>query len=91
VVLPDRTGMKGARVDGATASVSGKNFRKGGVEIIGNEGGNDVFVAVGDDKEVTCTNSVEVVLPARTGEDTWLGACGTGSASLCISVHCFSL
>ena len=44
MVLPNRTGMKGARVDSATASVSGKEFRKGGVEIIGNKRGNDVFV-----------------------------------------------
>ena len=91
MVLPDGTGMKGARVDGATASVSGEKFRKGGVEIIGNEGGNDVFIAVGDDEEVTRTNSVKVVLPAGTREDTWLGACGARSASLHVSVHHFSL
>ena len=87
MVLPNRTGMKGARVDSAAASVSSKKFREGGVEIIGNERGNDIFVTVGNDKEVTRTNGVEVVLPARTGKDTWLGACGTGSTSLCVSVH----
>ena len=89
MVLSYSAGMKGARVDGATASVGSEEFRKGGVEIVRNERGDDVFVAIRDDKEVTCTNSVEVVLPARTGEDAWLRACRTGSASFCVSIHHF--
>jgi len=47
VVLSNGTGVKGTRVDGATASISSEEFGKGGVEVVGNEGGDDVFVAVG--------------------------------------------
>ena len=65
VVLSDGTGVKGARVDSATASIGGKEFRKGGVEVVGDKGGDDVLVAIRNDKKVTRTNSVEVVLPAR--------------------------
>jgi len=80
--------MKGARVDGTTMSVSGKELGKGGVEVVGNEGGDDVLVAVGNDKKVARTKGVEVVLPSRARKYTWLRAGGTGSMSLCISVHC---
>ena len=91
MVLSDGTGMKGARVDGAAMSVSGKELREGHVEVIGDEGGNDVLIAIRDYKEVTRTNSIEVVLPARARKYTRLRACGTGSASFCVSIHCFSL
>ena len=89
MVLSDRMSVKRARVDGATASVSGQEFGEGRVKVIGNEGGNDVLIAIRDDKKVTCTNGVEVVLPSRARKYTWLRAGGTGSMSLCISVHCF--
>jgi len=88
VVLSYGMGMKGVRVDGATMSVSGEKFREGCMEVVGDEGGNHVLVAVRDDKEMMHTNGVEVVLPARARKDTWLRACGTGSASLCVSIHC---
>jgi len=65
VVLPDRMGMKRARVNRAATSISGKELREGHVKIIRDEGGDDVFFAVRDNKEVTCTNGVKVVLPAR--------------------------
>ena len=91
MVLSDRTGVKGARVDGATVSVGGEEFRKSGVEVVRNKGGDDVLVAIRNDKKVMRTNSVEVVLPARARKHTWLRACGTGSTSLCVSVHRFSL
>jgi len=91
VVLSNGMGMQGTRVDGATTSISGKEFRKGCVEIVGDKGGNDVLVAVRDNKKVMHTNSVEVVLPARARKYTQLRACGTGSMSLYVSVHCFSL
>ena len=91
MVLPDRTGMERARVNCAATSISGKEFGEGCVKVIGNKGGDDVFIAVGNDEEVTRANSVEVVLPTRAREYTWLGACGTRSASLCVSVHRLSL
>ena len=87
MVLSDRTGMKGVQVDGTTTSISGKEFREGGMKIVGDEGGNDVLVTIRDDKKVMRTNGVEVVLPARAREHAWLRTCGARSASLCISIH----
>jgi len=88
VVLSDGTGMKGMRVDGTTASISGEELGKGGMKVIGNEGGDNVLVTVRNDKKVMHTNGVEVVLPSWARKYTWLRASGTGSASLCISIHC---
>ena len=88
MVLSYRIGMKGARVDGATASIGGKELGKGHVKVIGNEGGNDVLITIRNDKKVTCTNGVEIVLPSQARKYTWLGAGRTGSTSLCISIHC---
>jgi len=79
--------MKRARVDCATMAISGKELRKGGVEVIGDEGGNNILFAIWDDKEVASADGVEVVLPSRTWVYPWLGAVGTGSASFYVSVH----
>jgi len=91
MVLSNGTGMKGARVDGTTTSICGEELGKGCMEVIGNKGGNDVLITIRNDKKVMRTNGVEVVLPARARKHTWLRACGTGSMSLCVSVHRFSL
>jgi len=91
MVLSDRTGVKGARVDSTVTSISGEKLGKGHVEVVRNEGGDYVLIAIGDNKEVTHTNGVEVVLPTGARKYTWLRACRTGSMSLCVSVPCFSL
>jgi len=52
MVLSDRTGMKRARVDHAATSISSEELRKGHIKVIGNEGGNDILVAVRNDKEI---------------------------------------
>ena len=78
MVLSDGTGVKGARVDGATTSIGGEELGKGCVKVIGNEGGNNVLVTVMDDNKVMRTNGVEVVLPSRARKYTWLRAGGTG-------------
>ena len=91
MVLSDGMGVKGARVNGATASVGGKEFRESSVEVIGDKGGDDVFVAIRNDKKVTRTDGIEVVLPSRARKYTWLRTCGTRSMSLYVSIHCFGL
>jgi len=91
MVLSNGTGMKGVRVDSAAMSISGKEFREGRVEVVGNEGGDDILIAVGNNKKVTHTNRVEIVLPTWSREYTWLRACRAWSMSLCVSVPCFSL
>jgi len=91
VVLSDRTSVKGARVDGTTTSISGKEFRKGGVNVVRNKGGDDILVTVRNDEKVARANGIEVVLPSRTWEHTWLRASGTGSVSFCVSIHCLGL
>ena len=65
MVVSDGTGVKGARVDGTTTSIRGEELGKGCIEVVGNKGGNDVLIAIRNDKEVTRTNSVKVILPAR--------------------------
>ena len=78
---------EGARVDGTTTSDSGEEFRKGGVEIVGNEQGDNVLFAIGDNEKVAGAHSVEVVLPSGTREDARLGTCWTRSAFLGLFVH----
>jgi len=90
VVVSNWMGMKRARVDCATMAVSGKELGKGGMEIVGNERGNNIFFAIWDDKEMASTGGVEVVLPSRTWVNSWLGTVGTGSASFYVSIHGFS-
>ena len=91
MVLSDRISMKGARVDGTTAPIGGKEFGKGGVEVIRNKRGDDILVAIRNDKKVASANGIEIVLPSWTRVYAWLRASGTGSASFCISIHCLSL
>jgi len=88
-VLPNWASVKGARMDGASATISGKEFGKGGMEVVRNERGDDVLFTIWDDEEVAGTHGVEVVLPPGTGKDTRLGTSGTRSAFFSISVHCF--
>ena len=91
MVLSDRTSMKGARVDSTTASIGGKEFRKSGVEVIRNKGGNDILIAIQNDKKVASANGIEIVFPSQTRMYAWLRTSGTGSASFCISIHYLSL
>jgi len=65
MVVSDGTGVKGVRVDSTTMSIHGEELGKGCIEVIGNKGGNDVLIAIRNDKEVTHTNGVKVILPAR--------------------------
>jgi len=90
VVLSDGTGMERTRVDCTAMSIRGEELREGCVSVVGNKGGDDILIAVRNDKEVTHTDGVEVVLPAGARKYTRLRACGTQSMPLCISVHCFS-
>jgi len=83
--------MKRTRVDCATVAISSKEFGKGGVEIVGDEGGDDILFAIRDDKEMAGSDSVKVVLPSRPWVDSWLRAVGTRSPSFYVSIHhlCF--
>ena len=91
VVLSNWTSVKGTGVDRAATAVSGKKFREGGMEVIGDEGGDYVFFTIRDDKEVTSTSTVEVVLPSGARVNSWLRAVGTRSSSFYVSIHGFSL
>jgi len=87
VVLSDRTGMKGTRVDSATTSIGGEELRKGGVKVVRSKQGNDVLVTIRNDKEMMRTNSVEVVFPSRAWKYTRLRAGRTRSMFFCPSIH----
>jgi len=91
MVLSDRTSMKGARVDSTTASIGGKKFGKGGVKVVRNEGGNDIFIAIRNDKKVASANCIEIVFPSQTRMNTWLRTSRARSASFCVSIHHLSL
>ena len=73
-------------MDCAAATVCGKELGESGMEIIRNKGGNDVLLAIGNDKEVAGACGCEVILPAGAGENTRLGTIGTRSLSLCVSI-----
>ena len=68
-----RSGMKGARVDGAIVSVSSKEFGEGVVQVVPNEWGNDIFISKWNDEEVASPVGIEVILPARSRMGAWLG------------------
>jgi len=88
VVLSDWVSMKRTRMDRTAAAISSEEFRKGGVEIVGDEGGDDVLFAIRDDEEMASPDGVEVVLPSGPRVDSWLRAVGTWSLSFYVSVHC---
>ena len=77
-------------MDRTTMAISSKEFGKGGVEIIRDEGGNDVLFAIRDDKEMAGPDGVKVVLPSRTWVYSWLGAARAWGLFFYISVHRFS-
>jgi len=83
--------MKRTGVDCATAAISGKELGKCGMKVIGDEGGDDVFITIRNDEKVAGTNCIKVVLPSGTWVNPWLGAIGTGSPSFYVSVHGFGL
>ena len=59
--MSNGTCVKGTGVDGAASTVGSQQLREGGVEVVGNEGGDDIFVAIWDDEEMTSTSGGEVV------------------------------
>ena len=87
VVVSDWVSMERAGMNCATVAVSSKKFREGGMEIVGDEGGNNVFLAIRDNKEMASANGIEVVLPSRTWLNFWLGTIGAQSTPLRVSVH----
>jgi len=91
VVLSNWASVKRTRVDHTTVAISSKEFGKGGMEIVGDEGGDDVLFTIRDDKEMAGSDSVKVVLPSGSWVDSWLRAVGTGSLSFYVSIHrlCF--
>jgi len=76
-------------MNGATATVGGKEFGEGGVKVIGDESGDNVFFTIWNDKEMASSHSVEVVLPSGTWVDAWLRTIGTWSLSFGVSIHDF--
>ena len=87
MVLPNSASIKGVGMNAAATTIGGKELREGSMEIVRDDGGNNVFLAIWDDKKVASTGGVEVVLPSRTWVDSWLRTVGTGSAPFSISVH----
>lgn len=71
-MVPDWASMKRAGVDGASATIGGKEFRECGVEVVRYEGGNDILVTIWNDKEVASTCRREIILPTRARENAWL-------------------
>ena len=86
-MLPNWAHMKGARVDCAAATISSEEFRESGMEVIGDERGDNVLFAVWDNKKVAGACGRKVVSLARAREDTRLGTVGARSVSFCVSVY----
>ena len=83
------TGMERARVNGAAQSSCCQEFRKGGIEVVRNEGGNDILFSVGDDEKVSSAGGVPVVAPSWTRKPTGLGSVRSWSGVflICRCVH----
>ena len=91
MVLSYWTSMEGMGVDCATMAVSGEEFRKSGMEVVRDEGGDYIFFAIWNDKKVAGASTIEVVLPSGAWVDSWLRTVGTRSTSFYVSVHGFGL
>ena len=89
MVLSYWASMERARIDCTSMAICSKELGKGGMKIVGDERGNDILIAIRNDKEVAGTCGRKVVLPARTGEDARLGTIGTRSLSFSFSIHGF--
>jgi len=87
VVLPNWASVERVRVDHVATAISSKELGKGGMEVIGDEGGDNIFFAIGDNKEMAGANGIKVVLPSGTREDTRLGTGWTGSAFFSLHVY----
>ena len=74
-------------MDSAAMSVGGMEFGEGVVEVILNKGGDNIFFACGDDKEMVGPIGVEVVLPSWTRMDTGLWAYRGWSLILLVSLY----
>ena len=89
VVVPYGSGMERMGMDGAATTVGGKEFWECGIEVVGNEGGDNVLIAIGNDKEMTGARGCKIVFPARAWEYARLRTTGTGGLSFGVSVHGF--
>jgi len=68
-------------VNRAAVTVSGEEFREGGMKVVRNEWCNDIFVTIRNDEEVASACGHEVIPPARTGKYTRLRTIGAGGLS----------
>jgi len=74
-------------MDGTAVAISGQKFWEGGVKVILDEGGNNIVIAIRDDKIVMGAHYIEVVLPPRTRVDTRLRTSWGRSLILLVSLH----
>ena len=71
-------GMERPRVNGASTPLGRQELWKGTVEIVRDEWGDSVLLAIGDNKKVSGSRSIPVVAPARSWKDTRLRAFWSG-------------
>ena len=91
MVLPNWASMKGARMDCTSTTICSKEFWKGGVEVIRDEGGDNILFTIGNDKKVVGACLSKVILPSGTWEDAWLRTIRTRGLSFSISVSSLEL
>jgi len=89
MVVPNGSGMEGTGMDSAATTIGGKKFWECGIKVVGNERGNNVLIAIGNDKEMTGASGCEIVLPTRAWEYAGLRTTGTGGLPFGISIHSF--
>ena len=82
-------GMERPRMNGAAASLGCQEFRKGTVEVIGDEGGDGVLLAIGNDKEMASSGGVPVIAPSGSWKCTRLGTfwSRSGMFFVCRCIH----
>jgi len=84
-----RGSIEGARMDGAPASVSSKEFREWRRKVMLDEGGDDILVTIGDNEVVASACCIEIVLPSRAWVDARLRTSRRRGLILLVSLHGF--
>ena len=81
--------MKRPRVNGAPTPLGCQELWKGTVEVVGNERGDGVLLAIGNDEKVAGSHGIPVVAPTRAWEDSGLRTFQSwcGMLLICGCVH----
>ena len=65
-------GMERPRMNGASMPLGRQKLQKGAVKVIGDERGDGVLLAIGDNKKVASSSGIPVIMPSGSWKHTGL-------------------